>query len=195
MAAMLNGASCLAWVAGLVGREIGPLLDEVEQGLGGPARCLFLPYLAGERTPHNDPHASGVFFGLNADSDGPALVRAVREGVALALADGLDALREAGTRIESTSVTGGGARSAYWGRILAAALGLPLVYRDDAHVGPALGAARLARLAVTGERPHQVCPPPAILSVVEPDIALADAARARHARFRALYPALKDQFR
>jgi xylulokinase len=195
-AVILSAAACLDWVARLTGQpDVAGALRGVEQTTPFSGPEIFLPYLSGERTPHNNPHASGVFFGLNADSDGPALVRAVLEGVALALTDGLDALREAGTRIESTSVTGGGARSAYWGRILAAALGLPLVYRDDAHVGPALGAARLARLAVTGERPHEVCPPPAILSVVEPDIPLADAARARHARFRALYPALKDQFR
>jgi xylulokinase len=125
-AVILSAAACLDWVARLTGQpDVAGALRGVEQTTPFSGPEIFLPYLSGERTPHNDPHASGVFFGLHADSDGPALVRAVLEGVALALADGLDALREAGTRIESTSVTGGGARSAYWGRILAAALGLP----------------------------------------------------------------------
>ena len=110
---------------------------------------IFLPYLSGERTPHNDPAARGVLFGLNHDSDAAAIGQAVLEGVAFAFADGLDALIEAGATIDKISVIGGGARSMWWGGVLAAALKRPLIYRDASEVGPAFGAARLARIAKT----------------------------------------------
>jgi xylulokinase len=194
-AVILSAASCLDWVTRLTGAaDVAGALQNVEETAPFSGPEIFLPYLSGERTPHNDPDAKGVFFGLTLGTDGPALVRAVMEGVAFALADGLAVLREAGTSIHSTSVVGGGARSLYWGQILAAALGVPLIYRQGAHIGPALGAARLARLAVTGERPHEVCSPPDVRTVLEPSGTLLEAASAKHARFRALYPLLKDQF-
>ena len=92
--------------------------------LDGPE--IFLPYLSGERTPHNDPAARGVLFGLNHDSDAAAIGQAVLEGVAFAFADGLDVLIEAGATIDKISVIGGGARSMWWGGVLAAALKRPL---------------------------------------------------------------------
>ena len=115
----------------------------------GPAKGaeLFLPYLSGERTPHNDADVRGAFLNLDHDTDPGRLAQAVLEGVAFALADGLDALGDAGTRLSRLAVIGGGARSAYWGRILAAALGVELAYLEGGEVGPALGAARLAQLA------------------------------------------------
>jgi xylulokinase len=91
-------------------------------------------------------------------------------------------------------VVGGGARSRFWTRVLAAALNIPLVRYEGAEQGPAFGAARLARLAVTGEGPQEVCTPPPILEVVEPDPALAQAYRTRHGAFRRLYRALEPEF-
>src|ERR1700733_5627951 len=113
---------------------------------------LSLPYLSGERTPHNDPHARGVFFGISADTSAADLTAAVLEGVALAFADGLDVLMEEGGSVDEISGTGGGARLAYWGQRLAAALDRPLTYRRGGEVGAALGAARLARLSLGGGR-------------------------------------------
>jgi xylulokinase len=194
MAAMLNGASCLAWVAGLLGREIGPLLEEVEQGLGGPARCLFLPYLAGERTPHNDPHARGVFFGLSPDTMPVELVQSVLEGVAFSFVDGRDSLTTAGTQVRSAGLIGGGARSRLWARILASALDMPLTRYRGADKGPAFGAARLARIAVTGEPVADVCAPPPVLDVVAPDPELTDTYKPRIEAFRRLYGVLKPEF-
>jgi len=195
MSVILSAASCLSWVTGLSGAaNEASLLAEVE-GDGLEKDCpVFLPYLSGERTPHNNPRALGVFFGMTHETDRAAMGRAVLEGVAYAFADGQDALLAAGANIDSVSVIGGGARSRLWGQILASVLGRPLVYHSDGEVGPAFGAARLARLAVTGEAPETVCTAPAIESAVEPVTALTDIYSERRDRFRRLYSALEQEF-
>jgi xylulokinase len=182
-------------VARLTGQpDVAGALRGVEQTTPFSGPEIFLPYLSGERTPHNDPDARGVLFGMNHDSDPAALVAAVLEGVAFAFADGLAVLRVAGAEVAGASVIGGGARSAHWGRLLAAALDLPLVYRDEAAIGPAFGAARLARLAVTGESVAAVCTPPPVRAEILPEPGLVDLARTKHRRFAALYPTLKEHF-
>ncbi len=169
MAVILSAASCLTWVTALTGAASeAALLAEVEADAADP-RVVFLPYLSGERTPHNDPEATGAFVGLTHATTRAALARAVLEGVAFALADGQDALLSAGTAISTVSVIGGGARSHYWGRILASALERPLQYHADGEIGPAFGAARLARLAVDGEDALAVCTPPPGAALVEPE--------------------------
>ena len=136
---------------------------------------IFLPYLSGERTPHNDPNAQGVLFGLTPrDRCRRAIAQAVLEGVAFAFRDGMDALLASGAKIESISVIGGGARSQYWGKILSSVLRRPLTYRDSGAVGPAYGAARLARMGAEKASIEDVCTPPPILHVAEPDERLAD---------------------
>jgi len=155
---------------------------------------VFLPYLSGERTPHNDAAARGVLFGVSHDTGPGECVRAVLEGVAFALADGQDALAESGAPIGEVSVIGGGARSALWVEILAAALERPLSVASDAEVGPALGAARLARLAVGGEEAESVCAAAAVERTVEPRDSLREALAGRRRRFRELYPALRERF-
>jgi xylulokinase len=192
MSVTLSAASCITWVAALTGApDEAALLAEVEARSAPPSRLLFLPYLSGERTPHNDPEATGVFVGLDHETDRAALGRAVLEGVAFALADGQAALLESGTEISEVSVIGGGARSALWGRVLASALDRPLAYRAASDVGPALGAARLARIATTGDAPGAVCSAPPLERVVEPDPALRDLYAERLADFRALYARLR----
>ncbi len=195
MSVILSAASCLAWAAPLLGFDGVPsLLDAVEAD-DTPADVLFLPYLSGERTPHNDAGAKGVFFGLHHDTTPAALGRAVLEGVAYAFADARDVLFDRGGGPAEIAVIGGGSRSGLWGRILASVLDHELTYRAAAEVGPALGAARLARLAVTGEPPAEVATAPPATDVVAPDAGL----RARYAeglpRYRALYAALRDEFR
>ena len=196
MAALLNGASSLAWAAKLVGADdIGALLTRVEAQYRGAGSVVFLPYLAGERTPHNDPYAKGVFFGLGVDTSTEALVQSVLEGVAFALAEAQDLLAAAGTRVERIAAIGGGSRSRLWIRILANALGKPVVLYREGAKGPAYGAARLARLAVTGEAVEDVCTVPAASEVVEPAPALVDAYRTSGEKFRRLYRAVKAEFR
>ncbi len=194
MSVILSAASCLSWVTGLTGAASeAALLEEIAAADRDPG-LIFLPYLSGERTPHNDPHAKGIFFGLTHATTRADLGRAVLEGVAFAFADGQDALRAAGTEIREVSVIGGGARSALWGRILASALDRPLRYHGSGDVGPAFGAARLARLAAHGETPSAVCVAPAAARVVEPDSALRERYGERLVTYRRLYRELREVF-
>jgi len=189
MAVHLSAASCLDWAAvqlGLKGAK--DLLDAAEMAGGG--RELFVPYLSGERTPHNDPHVRGAWLLLDNETTPGRLASAVLEGVAFAHADGLNALRDAGTEIDRLSVIGGGSRSRYWGKIIASALGLSLDYLEGAEVGPALGAARLARIGVTGEAARKVCTQPAVLASIQPDPEMADFLAPKFANYRAAYPGL-----
>ncbi len=197
MAVLLSAASCLAWLEGVTGAAspaeiLGP---EDDPGLPPDAGLIFLPYLSGERTPHDDPRARGVFFGLTHETTRADLGRAVLEGVAFAFADGEAALRDAGTGIDRVSVIGGGARSRLWGRILASALDRPLAYVAGGEVGPAFGAARLARLAADGGDPLLVCTAPPIDHVIEPEPELVERYARRLPLFRALYRDLRPHFR
>lgn len=188
MAVHLSAASCIDWAAKLT-RCDGPAalftLAETAGAASGPE--IFLPYLSGERTPHNDPHIRGSFLALDNETNPEKLAQSVLEGVAFALADGISALKEAGTNIGYLSVIGGGARSAYWGSIIAAALGTPLVYLKDGEVGPALGAAKLARMAVTGADAASIFAAPPVSHVITPDQAMTDVLAPKLARFRAAY--------
>ena len=180
MSVMLSAASAVDWVSRVTGFEEPAALYAAAEERGEPATTeMFLPYLTGERTPHNNPLAQGVFFGLTPNSDKVALAQAALEGVAFGLADGLDALHDTGHRIETLTVIGGGARSAYWGRILGSVFNQPLIYREGGEVGPAYGAARLARLALNGEDIETVCAPPPIRDVIEPSEKLRDHFAAR----------------
>jgi xylulokinase len=196
MAAMLNGASCVGWIAKVLGRsDIGTLMAEVKDGFRGPSEVLFLPYLQGERTPHNDPFAKGVLFGLHAHTGASAIVQAVLEGVAFSIADAQAVLQAAGADPELPSVIGGGARNRFWMMLLASVLGKTLVLHRGAEKGPAFGAARLARLATTGETVAKICTRPAAEETIAPDRDLAQAYAERLPRFRSLYAALRPEFR
>ncbi|WP_312951495.1 xylulokinase [Superficieibacter sp.] len=154
MSVMLSAASCLDWAAKLTGMDSVPALITAAQAADENAEPVwFLPYLSGERTPHNNPQAKGVFFGLT-HQHGPAeLARAVLEGVGYALADGIDAVHACGVKPESITLIGGGARSAWWRQMLADISGQQMDYRTGGDVGPALGAARLAQIALNPGRP------------------------------------------
>lgn len=191
MSVHLSAASCIDWAARLTGADVPGMFAMAEQAGVAEGPELFLPYLSGERTPHNDPHARGAFLGLDNETTPGRLAAAVLEGVAFAHADGLAALREAGTRVEVLNMIGGGARSRHWGRVIAAALGVRLAYLEGGEVGPALGAAKLAQMAVTGGSAADICTRPPIAEVIEPDAALADKLAPKLARFRAAYPALR----
>lgn len=194
MAVMLSASSVLDWVAKLTGRPAVELTAAAQaRGLTRHSPLL-LPYLSGERTPHNDPHARGVFFGITHETTAEDLAAAALEGVALAFADGRDVLLEKGGAIGEISMTGGGARFPYWGELLAAALDRPLTYRQGSEVGAAIGAARLARLAVSGEAVEAVCVPPPIERIVEPDAALVALLATRRSLFGQLYQELKKAF-
>jgi xylulokinase len=191
MSVHLSAASCVDWAARLAGVDVPAFLALAEASGAASGPELFLPYLSGERTPHNDPRVRGAFLGLDHDSDPGRMAVAVLEGVAFAHADGLDALREAGTNVDALSVIGGGARSAFWGSILAAALDVRLDYLDGGEVGPSLGAARLAQMAATGAPAAKICTRPPVTATIAPDPRIAEALARKRERFRAGYPALK----
>jgi xylulokinase len=194
MAAMLNGASCLSWTAQLLKRDIGELLRETEAASTGPSPLTFLPYLTGERTPHNDPYARGVFFGLSPKTQQTDLVQAVLEGVAFSFADAKRALAQAGTALTRVGMIGGGSKSAFWAGIFASVLNIPILRYQGSDKGPAFGAARLARLAATGEAPEEVCTTPSVLETIAPEPQLADLYVPRIEAFRHLYEALRPEF-
>ncbi len=143
MSVMLSAANGLQWVARLTGSASEAALLERVEALTDAERDrapLFLPYLSGERTPHNDPHALGAFFGMDNDTDAARLGHAVIEGVGFGLADGLQALRDAGTEVRRLTLVGGGARSAHWAQLLADTLDIELMTVDGAEAGGAMGA-------------------------------------------------------
>jgi xylulokinase len=195
MAVLLNGASCLAWVAKMLGEtNISDLLARTEAQHKKPSDLMFLPYLSGERTPHNNPYARGVFFGLGTNTTREHMVQAVLEGVAFALADAQSCLHAAGTHCELPGVIGGGARSLYWTQMIADIMGTPLARYQGGAKGPAFGAARLARLAAKDGTIEDVCTPPVIENVLKPDALRHEQYQPRMAKFRRLYDALANEF-
>ena len=195
MAAMLNGAGALAFAGRLLGETPEVLERAAAEGYGAPGDLLFLPYLSGERTPLDDPYARGVLFGMSETTSRADVARAVMEGVALTLADARDCLDAAGAAIERIGLIGGGAKSSLWTRMIAAATGFTVVRMQGGEAGPALGAARLARIGATGEQTEAVCQPPQIADVTEPEPGLAAAFAQQRRRFTALYAAVKAEFR
>jgi len=193
MSVMLNAASCLDMAARWGGHDgVGSMLAAAEVAPMQAQRPWFLPYLNGERTPHNDVHAAGLFYGLTPGTRREDMVHAVLEGVGLGLLDGIEAVRAAGADIGPVSVIGGGTRSTYWLQMLADILGRPLQLHSGGDVGPALGAARLARMAVDGdEDPSAACPQPPLRQVLEPRMERHHEYRARRQPvFRELYARL-----
>jgi len=193
MSVMLSAASCLQWAKGALGAASEAALEASAAGLTFAERAgapLFLPYLSGERTPHNDAAVRGSLHGLTHNSSQAALAYAVIEGVSFGLTDGLNALKKAGSHIERLSLVGGGARSAMWAQQLASSLDVEVVLTAESAAGGALGAARLGWLAQGGTL-EQVCTPPAITRRFQPDAAEQALLAPRYARFQALYPALQ----
>ena len=192
MSVMLSAASCLDWAARLTGLTTVPALISAAESADNQADPIwFLPYLSGERTPHNNPQAKGVFFGLT-HQHGPAeLARAVLEGVGYALADGMDVVHACGVTPKSITLIGGGARSSWWRQMLAAISGLQLDYRTGGDVGPALGAARLAQIAVNPDKPLSDLLPQLQLEQTHcPDAQQHAVYQQRRETFRRLYQQL-----
>ena len=190
MAALLNGASPLAAALPWTGGEsVGALLAEVEAAYAGPSKLLALPYLSGERTPHNDPLARGAIVGLGASTTRAEVVQVLCEAIAFSLVDGLAVLGEPSPK--RLALIGGGARSAFWAKLIASVMGVTLVRYRSSDRGPAFGAARLGRLAAGGEDPSAVVVAPPVADEIAPDLALHEAYQPRVEAFRALDAALR----
>ena len=192
MGVMLSAAGSFAWLRQVLGAEYGVLDDEAERWAPGVEGLLFAPYLAGERTPYPDPDARGALTGLSLRHDRGALARATLEGVAYGLKDSLELLRSLGVSAEAGRVSGGGARSELWLKIVASVLGLPLELTESEE-GSAFGAALLAgvRAGVFANAEEAVARCVRVRDRVDPDAEWAAAYEHGYERYRLLYPALK----
>ena len=189
MSVMLSAASCLHWAARLLGAATESELEIKAATLSDAERNrapIFLPYLSGERTPHNSAKVRGSFHGLTHDTDSASLAYAVIEGVSFGLNDGLAALRAAGCDVQQLSLVGGGAKSAMWAQQLASVLGVQIVTHRGSAAGGALGAARLGWLADGGDLPT-VCAVPDVDQTYAPRAAESNLLAPRYRRFRDLY--------
>jgi xylulokinase len=197
MSVLLSAASCLDWFAKqVVEEDIGQLFSQLETNpVNQKTAPYFLPYLSGERTPHNDPLAKGAFIGLTHDTNKLDMLHAVLEGVCFAFADGVDALHQSGTQATEITVIGGGAQSAYWRQLMADVLNTKITFRKGGEVGPALGAARLAQLAMQPELTiEQICPQPEAVEIHTPNTSTQQIFEQRRAVYIQAYPQLRTIF-
>ena len=194
MGVMLAATDSLNWLAKVTGRSAADLTAALEGSSYKPTDLLFLPYLGGERTPHNDADARGVFVGLSHNTDTDALCNAVLQGVCFAFRDSLAALASSGTHLSSAYVVGGGSNSDYWIQMMATVLGIPLHKTVDGDFGASLGAARLGMLAADQSDPLSVCTAPPVQSTIEPQAGLSEQLAQHYERYRSGYSALQPVF-
>ncbi|MCF6367874.1 xylulokinase [Rhizobium halophilum] len=192
MGVILSATDALNWHAHVTGKSAAELTGELGEELKAPTGVTFLPYLSGERTPHNDAQIRGAFIGLGHESSRAVLTQAVMEGVTFAIRDNLEALRSAGTSISRVTAIGGGSRSRYWLASIATALGVPVDIPADGDFGAAFGAARLGLIAATGADPVSVCTAPETEATIEPVSSLSQAYETAYGRYRAAYPAIQS---
>jgi xylulokinase len=195
MGVMLSAAGALQWFRDTLapGASFEQLVAEAEEWPAGSEGLTFLPYLAGERTPHADPSARAMFEGLTLRHGRGGLVRAVLEGVAYGLRDSLELLRGLGVGSQVGRASGGGARSRLWLEIVASVLGIPLEL-TEVEEGSAYGAALLAGVSngvfASAQEAVEACV--RVRDRVEPNDVWAGVYDEGYARYRALYPAVKS---
>ncbi|GLK65599.1 xylulokinase [Paracoccus kondratievae] len=191
MGVILSATDSMTWLSEITGKTVpglAALVTEVKE----PSPVTFLPYLSGERTPLNDPDATGAFLGLRRATGLADLAQAAMEGVAMAFADCVHALRKAGTSIEAAYAVGGGARSQAWLRIMASATGLTLLEPEDGDFGAAFGAAKLAASCATGDTSERIFAKPAVRAEIRPDAGLAQAYAKKYEMYHTAWPCLRD---
>lgn len=191
MGVILAATDCLNWLSSITGQSPADMTDALGDTLTAPSELQFLPYLSGERTPHNDAQIRGSFVGLDVTTTTADMTRAVLEGVSFALRDSFEALRATGVTLNEVLALGGGTKSRLWTEMVATTLNIHLLVPRDGDFGAALGAARLAKCAVTGAAPETVMTTPDIANTVTPNAKLVDAFDAAYARYKRLYPAMK----
>ena len=196
MGCMLSAASCNKWwMDDIIGTKDYAAEQQAIDKLG-ENHVFFLPYLMGERSPHNDPNARGTFIGLTMDNSRADMTQAVLEGVAFAMRDSFEVAKSLGIRIERTKICGGGAKSPLWCKIMANVLGIKVDLLESEE-GPSMGGAMLAAVAC-GEHASVEAAAKAIVKVVdtiEPEPALVEKYEKKYRQFVQIYPALKDVFK
>ncbi|MFK7761681.1 MAG: xylulokinase [Roseobacter sp.] len=190
MGVILAATDALEWLSRLTGQSAAALTKDLGP-VQAPGKTLFLPYLGGERTPHNDASIRGQFLHLDHATDAQAAARAVLQGVSFAFADCKDALADTGTQISRALALGGGAKSTHWVDMLATTLNLSLDVPQAGDFGAALGAARLGMMAGAGAG-IEIARQPPIAHSAAPDGSLKQAMDDAHGRYKRTYDAVKD---
>ena len=196
MGCMLSAASCNKWWAEEILGTRDFAAEQASITKLGENHVYFLPYLMGERSPHNDPDARGVFFGMSMDTSRADMTQAVLEGVAFALRDSLEVARSLGIKIQRTKICGGGAKSPLWRKIIANVMNIKVDVLE-VEEGPSLGGAILAAVGcgiypdveTAGKKLAKV------VDTVEPTPELAAKYEERYQKFKQLYPAMKQLFK
>ena len=195
MGCMLSAASCNKWWS----EEILKTTDFVNEQAGitklGENNVFYLPYLMGERSPHNDPKVRAAFIGMSMDTTREEMTQAVLEGVAFGLRDSLEVARSLGINIARTKICGGGAKSPLWKKIIANVMNIK-VEVIESEEGPALGAAMLAAVGC-GEYPDVETATKQFVKTVdtvEPEKELVEKYEERYQKFKNIYPAVKNLF-
>ncbi|MGJ8583646.1 MAG: xylulokinase [Marinosulfonomonas sp.] len=191
MGVILSATDCLNWFASITDMTPPKLTGEIGTEVKVPGPVIFLPYLSGERTPHNDAEIRGQFLNLSHRTTRADMTRAILESVAFAFRDSLEALAVAGTKLDRVIAVGGGSASPYWLQVLADVLNMPVDLPKDGDFGAAFGAARFGLIAATGADPDQVCTPPEVEKTYVPDASRVSAFADTYQNYRKAYPALK----
>ncbi|WP_373600437.1 xylulokinase [Paraclostridium bifermentans] len=195
MGCMLSAASCNKWWI----EEILKTNDYNKELINikklGNNNVFFLPYLMGERSPHNDPSARGCFIGMRMDTKREDMSQAVLEGVAFALRDSFEVAKSLGIKIESTKVCGGGAKSPIWVKIIANVLNIK-VEKIESEEGPALGAAILAAVGCkefdsVEEASNKIVK---VIETIEPDPTIVEKYEIAYRKFEKIYPTIKNLY-
>ena len=197
MGCMLSAASCDKWwVEGILGtRDYNTEEGVIPDDRLGRNHVYFLPYLMGERSPHNDPEARGTFIGMTMDTTRADMTQAVMEGVAFGMRDSLEVARSLGIDVKRSKICGGGAKSALWRRMFADILNMELDIIESQE-GPGLGGAMLAAVACGEYKSVEEIAEKLVrvVDTVKPDPEIAARYEEQYKKFRAIYPALKALF-
>jgi xylulokinase len=191
MGVTLAATDSLNWLSRNLNASPAELALALGNQISGPSQMQFLPYLSGERTPHNDSAIRGALLNIDIKSSRADLTQAVMEGVSFALRDNLEALKSTGTSPSRLIAIGGGAQSKFWLETLATVLNLPIDAPKKSDFGVALGAARLAIVGHTGAQPNEVMLQPQLSTRITPRTELTVAYDQAYTRYAMLYPTLK----
>lgn len=194
MGVILSATDSLNWLATITGQKPSELTSSLGSKIKSPSAIKFLPYLSGERTPHNDSTIRGSFTNIDIASTAEDMTQSVIEGVSFALRDNLEALRQAGTELDRVIAVGGGSRSEYWLSLLATILGKPIDLPEQGDFGAAFGAARLAQASVSDAAIDEIMSLPKTAKSFEPNLNMSQEFDDAYQKYRALYPALRGVY-
>ena len=191
MGVILSATDCLNWLANILEKKVEDLTNSLGKRIKKPNSTHFLPYLSGERTPHNDSKIRASFVNLDVSSNQNDLTQSILEGVSFALRDNLEALKNVGTNISTAITIGGGSNSSYWLELIATVLKIDLDIPEKSDFGAAFGAAKLAIIGVTGAKPDDIIKKPRISKKISPKKELIKLYDEAYYKYQSIYPALR----